>query len=93
MIGDYVDVQLDNGGWYEAQIIKITASETNTEYFGDEFDLIFTVKESMLIIVKNVMTSKKENANIVPAVYAVEKKTGNPLSYAMSVMTVIILPV
>nr|CAI5853744.1 unnamed protein product [Callosobruchus analis] len=44
MIGDYVDVQLDNGGWYEAQIIKITASETNTEYFGDEFDLIFTVK-------------------------------------------------
>nr|CAH7747231.1 unnamed protein product [Callosobruchus chinensis] len=45
-IGDYVDVQLDNGAWYEAQIIKITATDTNLEYFEDEFGLIFTVKSA-----------------------------------------------
>ncbi|VEN44596.1 unnamed protein product [Callosobruchus maculatus] len=46
MTGDYVDVRLDNGAWYEAQIIKITASETNSVYFGNEFGLIFTVKSA-----------------------------------------------
>ncbi|CAH2018703.1 unnamed protein product [Acanthoscelides obtectus] len=47
-VGEYVDVRMDNGAWYESEIVQITSCGTNTENVDQEC-IIFTVKSEYFI--------------------------------------------